>query len=147
MKKLRIDTVIRMCRRLERLFGDRIQAHLTVLGYQDVPAAAVSLLPLLDGDGIRPVTLANKLKISKQAVQQSLKPLEISQYVQTVPDPSDGRGKLVQLTDNGRTLLETMHKVKQSVQDELRGQLGKKTFKKLEESLSEIELILDPTAD
>ena len=64
MKKLRIDTVIRMCRRLERLFGDRIQSHLSTLGYDDVPAAAVSLLPLLEGKGVRPVTLANKLKIS-----------------------------------------------------------------------------------
>ncbi len=144
LKKLRIDTVIRMCRRLERLFGDRIQSHLHALGYEDVPAAAVSLLPLLEGKGVRPVTLASKLKISKQAVQQSLKPLEQSKYVETVPDPSDGRGKLVKLTESGETLLLTMHKVKQSVQDELRGQIGKKTFRKMEESLNEIEAILDP---
>jgi DNA-binding MarR family transcriptional regulator len=146
MKKLRIDTVIRMCRRLERLFGDRIQSHLNALGYRDVPAAAVSLLPLLEGKGVRPVTLAAKLKISKQAVQQSLKPLEQSKYVETVPDPTDGRGKLVKLTESGDALLKTMHKVKQAVQDELRGQLGKKTFKKLEETLHEIEGILDPGA-
>lgn len=147
MKKLRIDTVIRMCRRLERLFGDRIQSHLSALGYDDVPAAAVSLLPLLEGDGVRPVSLAAKLKISKQAVQQSLKPLEISKYVETVPDPTDGRGKLVKLTNSGEKLLKTMHKVKQSVQDELRDQLGKKTFRKMEESLMEIELVLDPGAE
>ena len=133
-----------MCRRLERLFGDRIQSHLHALGYEDVPAAAVSMLPLLEGKGVRPVTLASKLKISKQAVQQSLKPLEQSKYVETVPDPNDGRGKLVKLTESGDTLLKTMHKVKQSVQDELRGQIGKKTFRKMEESLNEIEAILDP---
>ena len=61
-----------------------------------------------------------------------------------MPDPTDGRGKLVKLTESGDTLLKTMHKVKQSVQDELRSQIGKKTFKKMEESLNEIEAILDP---
>jgi DNA-binding MarR family transcriptional regulator len=63
--------------------------------------SVMRLLPHLSFEGVRPVELARRLDISKQAVGQTLAMLAEKGYITDKPDPTDGRGRLVCLTEAG----------------------------------------------
>ena len=50
-----------------------------------------------------PISLARAFQVTKGAVTNAVQKLEAKGFVATKPDPEDGRGKLVYLTDAGRT--------------------------------------------
>ena len=49
-----------------------------------------------------PISLARAFQVTKGAVTNAVQKLEAKGFVATRPDPADGRGKLVYLTDAGR---------------------------------------------
>ena len=65
--------------------------------------ALVRLLPHLSREGLRPTELARRVEVTKQAVGQALDGLEAMRLVELVPDPSDGRARLVRLTEAGES--------------------------------------------
>lgn len=71
----------------------------------DVRPAHTALFPHIDLDGTRITTLAARTGITKQAVGQLVDDLEGMGLVHRVPDPSDGRARLVCFTDPGRQAL------------------------------------------
>ena len=58
------------------------------------------------GDGKPPVRIAKAMQVTKNTMTHSLKVLEDRNFIKVVPDPNDGRGKLVRLTDTGRAFRE-----------------------------------------
>ncbi|NEM07580.1 MarR family winged helix-turn-helix transcriptional regulator [Geodermatophilus normandii] len=66
------------------------------------------LLAMLPHDGERLSRLAAHSGLTKQALAQALAPLEAGGYVEVLPDPSDGRARLVRLTDRGREAEEAV---------------------------------------
>jgi DNA-binding MarR family transcriptional regulator len=54
------------------------------------------------GDGRSPVAIARALQLAKGAVTNTLQRLEARGLVRVEPDPEDGRGKRVFLTEAGR---------------------------------------------
>jgi MarR family transcriptional regulator, temperature-dependent positive regulator of motility len=65
--------------------------------------ALVRLLPHLSREGIRPTELARRVDVTKQAIGQAIAGLAAMQLVELVPDPSDGRARLVRLTEAGES--------------------------------------------
>ena len=59
------------------------------------------------GDGKSPVRIAGAMQVTKNTMTHSLKVLEDRGFITIAPDPEDGRGKLVFLTDPGRAFRET----------------------------------------
>lgn len=96
-----------------RLLDEVAQAEVNrEAGARVLTPALVRLLPHLSTDGIRPTALARRVEVSKQAVGQLLGDLESRGFVEMVPDPDDGRARLVRLTaaglaafDHGRGVL------------------------------------------
>lgn len=82
---------------------ERAQA---VTGDDRLSQAHTSLFPHISSEGIRLTTLAERLGISKQAVGQLVDDLEDMALVERVPDPSDGRAKLIRWTPGGREGLD-----------------------------------------
>lgn len=58
------------------------------------------------GDGKPPVRIASAMQVTKNTMTHSLKVLKDRGYITVEPDPKDGRGKLVYLTDAGRVFRE-----------------------------------------
>lgn len=58
------------------------------------------------GDGKPPVRIASAMQVTKNTMTHSLKVLQDRGYIMVAPDPADGRGKLVYLTDSGRRFRE-----------------------------------------
>jgi DNA-binding MarR family transcriptional regulator len=53
---------------------------------------------------LTPAQLADAFQISRPTISSTLARMERDRLVKIRPDPSDGRGKLVSLTDEGRSL-------------------------------------------
>jgi DNA-binding MarR family transcriptional regulator len=75
-------------------------------GDERIRPAHTSLFPHIDAEGKRLTQLADKLGVTKQAVQQLVDDLEQMGFVERVPDPSDGRAKLIRWSSSGRDGLD-----------------------------------------
>jgi DNA-binding MarR family transcriptional regulator len=71
------------------------------------PAQAVALVPLAVG-GLHASALADRLRVSRQAVAQAVAALERHGYVTRVPAPDDARARIIELTPRGRQALRVM---------------------------------------
>jgi DNA-binding MarR family transcriptional regulator len=58
------------------------------------------------GDGKTPVRIANAMQITKATMTHSLRILEDRGFITVKPNPHDARGKIVLLTDAGRSFRE-----------------------------------------
>ena len=54
------------------------------------------------GDGKSPLALANAFQVTKPAMTHTLTPLAQKKMIEIIPNPRDGRGKLVYLTNSGK---------------------------------------------
>lgn len=78
--------------RLERVLPDGLRvSHFVVLNH---------LVRL--GDGRSPARIARAVQVERPAMTNTIQKLEARGLVRTGPDPGDGRGKLVFLTEAGR---------------------------------------------
>jgi len=59
------------------------------------------------GDGKSPIRIAAAMQVTKNTMTHSLKVLSDRGFITVEPDPDDGRGKLVRLTEAGRAFRET----------------------------------------
>ena len=73
--------------------------------FTDLRRAHTQLLPYLDFDGIHQTELARRAGVTKQAVGPVLRDLEAAGLVERVPDPADGRARLVRYTPAGHEAL------------------------------------------
>jgi DNA-binding MarR family transcriptional regulator len=79
-----------------------------------------SLFPHLDFEGMRLTELAARVGVTKQAIAPLVDDLEAMGVVERVPDPADGRAKLIRFSKRGRAAL--LHGV--SVLREIAGEVG-----------------------
>lgn len=75
-------------------------------GYGELRPSFAPLLSRIRGDGVPQGRLADELGVSVQAASQTVGLAEHAGYVTRVPNPNDGRSKLVVLTDLGRHFVE-----------------------------------------
>jgi DNA-binding MarR family transcriptional regulator len=59
------------------------------------------------GDGRTPLALARAFQVPKTSMSHTLAKLDEAAFIEMQPNPDDGRGKLVFITDKGRTARES----------------------------------------
>lgn len=94
-------------------------------------------------EGTRPTLLADKLGITPQAVAQLVGELEAMGLVERVPDPSDGRARLVRFTRKGRQDVLDGFQIFEGVEADLRRELGDRDFERLHTLLARFESAVD----
>jgi DNA-binding MarR family transcriptional regulator len=87
VKLIAVQEVFRRMR--EAGFHDVREGHGSVFGFIDLE------------NGSRLTELAERSRLTKQAVGEAVAELEQMGYVQRVPDPEDGRAKIIRLTPRG----------------------------------------------
>jgi DNA-binding MarR family transcriptional regulator len=95
-------------------------------------------------DGSRPGELAEAAQLSKQTLGSILDQLERAGYVARVPDPSDGRARLVTITERGRELVTLSLPVVRRTERAWAQHLGPARTRRLREALTELRRITDP---
>ena len=86
---------------LHRAAIDELHARLAEEGYDDVRPSHGCVFRFIDEEGSRLTDLADRARLTKQAVGEFVSDLEELGYVERVPDPRDGRAKTVRLTRKG----------------------------------------------
>lgn len=94
------------------------------------------LLITLVGGGRRASDLADMLGVTRQAVAQVVDMLERAGYVERLPDPGDGRAKLICLTGRGRHALRVMRATAVAVEADWEAVLGAERLVGLRETLT-----------
>ncbi len=127
-----------------RAAEDRIFTAVTAAGLVGITRAQARLLAGIDADGTRLVVLADRARIAKQTANALVNGLEEAGYVERVPDPTDGRARLVRLTDRGRAGLPHAQAEEARIEAEWEAQLGRRRMQALRKALWDLALVVDP---
>jgi DNA-binding MarR family transcriptional regulator len=84
---------------------DDLVDRLHAAGYHDITGAHQSVFENIDHDGTRLTTLAHRSGMTHQSMGELVHGLERGGYLERRPDPSDGRARLIHLTEAGRDLV------------------------------------------
>ena len=84
-------------------FSGQLDERVAAAGYGDIRPGHGCVFGGIDPDnGSRLTDLAERAMMTKQSVGEVTSDLERLGYVERVPDPDDGRAKLIRLTPKGR---------------------------------------------
>jgi DNA-binding MarR family transcriptional regulator len=127
-----------------RASNDRAHAF----GHEELRQAHARLMVFLDWEGSRITDMAKAMDVTKNAVGQLVTELEELGYVERLPDPEDGRAKIVRYTKRGKALLADAAAISTSLDAEVEAIIGARRFAELRKTLSDIchHLELGPEA-
>lgn len=117
----------------------RMRARLHAEGFDDLDAAHLAIFQYPGPQGARPTELAERLRMSKQAVGYLLGQLERLGYLERRPDPEDQRGKRIVVTARGRRAIAVIRDAVAEVEDEWAVRLGADRFVQLRALLQELD--------
>ena len=129
-----------------RAASTRIFEVLQAEGFDDVTIAQSRLIAGIDEDGTRVSVLAARAQIAKQTATALVDKLERAGYVERLPDPADGRARLVRQTPRATAALPVARAEEQRIEDEWRAHLGDERMTQLREALTALREITDPYA-
>ena len=109
----------------------RVQAVYETSGFTDVRPAHHPVFGLLSPDGDRVVDLAERAQTTKQAMGYLVAYLEERGYLERVPDPNDGRAKIVRRTVKGWEVNRAAGRAVRELQAEWAEQLGEDRMEQL----------------
>ncbi len=84
------------------LMADELADGIAEAGLHDVRPGHGCVFGTIEPGGSRLTDLADRAHMTKQTVGEVATDLERLGYVERVPDPTDGRAKIIRLTDRGR---------------------------------------------
>ena len=127
-----------------RAWQGEFAAAMRAAGHSWFSDARAGLLGHIARNGTRQVALIERMAISKQAVQQLLDGLEAEGVVERLPDPRDGRGKLVRYTPKGLAALRDGDRTKREIEQRWIECIGQARFSALMDALRALEARVHP---
>ncbi len=117
-------------------------------GFGDVTVADSDTLVLIGPQGIALSDLARRRHVSRQAAHEQVHALVRRGYLEIVPDPDDGRKRLVRRTAKGREMNAAMSQVKRQLHAKLLDRLGPDGMEALRRALALVthETVRQPLA-
>jgi DNA-binding MarR family transcriptional regulator len=136
--------------RLAQLFSaaydimrERVYSRARDCGFADLRPAHSSVLRNIEADGSRVVELAERAGMAKQSMAYLTESLAKLGYVHIVPDPSDGRAKLVRLTERGEKAVSTLTRFSIEAEQDLCRSIGAERLAGLRAAMNEVLAALD----
>lgn len=127
---------------VSRLFDTLVASlheALPAAGFPDIrPAHSINLFRVIDPEGTRPTELARRANVTPQAMAEIGRYLEQHGYVERLPDPSDGRGRVLRLTVRGREASSVARRVFADLEAEWDRKLGTRRCRQLRTMLREL---------
>jgi DNA-binding MarR family transcriptional regulator len=119
-----------------KAFQTHLLDGLHAKGFEYIRSVHLTLMREMDVDGTRMTTLADRLRLTKQAVSQFVMESEELGLVERRADPSDGRAKIVCFTRTGRRIIDASQTIIQEFEDEFAVAVGERRANAMRETLS-----------
>jgi DNA-binding MarR family transcriptional regulator len=129
-----------------RYTEDRLFRALQDAGFNDWTLAQCRVFQRLAPNGSRLKDLADQAQITKQSASVMVDQLEHLGYVRRVPDPTDGRARLIVMEQRGRRAVEVAMATLDEIYGEWKAYLGTRNFTLLHQILDQLREITDPYA-
>jgi DNA-binding MarR family transcriptional regulator len=126
-----------------RAMDERVRQAMHDAGYE-VTVAQARLAQRIAEDGTRLTELADRAGVTKQTASLLVAALEREGFVERVPDPVDGRARLIQLSSLGREAAQRAMEVVIGVEREWTEHLGPELADCLREALVRLREVTDP---
>jgi DNA-binding MarR family transcriptional regulator len=126
-----------------RAMDDRVIRAMRDAGY-DVTVAQARLAQRIAEGGSRLTELAEQAQVTKQTASLLVTALEREGLVERVPDPADGRARLIRFTVRGEAASRQAREVVMGVEREWDRHLGPELAACLRKALAELREIADP---
>ncbi|NNM44647.1 MarR family transcriptional regulator [Knoellia sp. DB2414S] len=98
----------------------------------------------IDPEGTRVSVLADRAQVAKQTATALVDKLERAGYVERVPDPTDGRARLVRLTTRAEAAIPHARAEEDRIEAEWEAHLGPRRMRQLRDALTALRDITDP---
>lgn len=129
-----------------RAMEARVLARVRQAGYE-VTAAQARIFARIGPSGTRLSHLAAQAQVTKATAGFIVDQLERSGLARRVPDPDDGRARLVTITDKGQHAVRLAADEVASVEAEWTAHLGPRRMRQLRQTLAQLREITDPWAE
>ncbi len=114
---------------------DGLQAHMRRHAGFSLPRAQSMIMVSLSRGATRQSDLARHLRVSKQAIQQTLRPMVEKGLVSIDPDPENRRQRLVRMTPQGEAMSAVARSGLEALERELAARIGGKRLEALHDAL------------
>ena len=122
----------------------RIFDALHEAGFDDLSVAQARLMMGIDPEGTRLSVLAARAQIAKQTATALVDRLERAGYVERVPDPADGRARLVRLTARALTAVPFARAEEDRIEQEWAQHRGPARMRRMREAREALREVTDP---
>jgi DNA-binding MarR family transcriptional regulator len=121
----------------------RLHAGLATAGFADsYPSWGTNVFYCLRDGGLRLTELAERTHTTKQAMLYTVNRLEEVGYVERVPDPADGRAKVIRLTQRGWELRRVADEIVAGMEEECVHRLGEQKMRQFEDLMKDVRSVL-----
>jgi len=115
-----------------------LSARLAAAGFDDIRGAHGCVFGNIAPEGMRLTELAERAGMTKQAVGEAVSDLERLGYAERLPDPADGRAKIIRLTERGAIAQRAGFQVIGELEREWRERFGAERVDELRAMLLEL---------
>src|SRR5688572_23431727 len=118
---------------------DKLRGRIAEAGHPEIREGHGCVFGFIDLDrGSRLTDLAAEAGLTKQAVGEAVTELERIGYVMRVPDPQDGRAKIIKLTDRGMDAVIKGRRIFAEIEREWAEQIGPELMASFREAATRI---------
>jgi DNA-binding MarR family transcriptional regulator len=127
-----------------RALEQRAFEAVAAAGFTDITLAQARVAARIAPGGSRVTDLAEQARVTKQSAAFLVEQLEAAGYVERVPDPTDGRARLVRLTSRARGVVQAANAEVERVLAEWSDHVGEERLRQMHETLRDLREITDP---
>jgi DNA-binding MarR family transcriptional regulator len=122
----------------------RLHAELAAAGFAELyPSWGTNIFHYLREGGLRLTELAERTHTTKQALLYTINQLEAAGYVERVADPTDGRAKIIRLTQRGWEGRRVGDEIVASIEHECVQELGEERMRQFEALIKDVSGVLE----
>jgi DNA-binding MarR family transcriptional regulator len=119
-------------------FSEELTRRVSETRFSDIRITHGCVFGNIDSEGTRLTDLAERAFMTKQSVGEVVSDLEQRSYVERVPDPSDGRAKIIRLTDRGQEAMAVGRELIAEIEQEWAERYGAERVAALRDALEAI---------
>jgi DNA-binding MarR family transcriptional regulator len=127
---------------VQEAISEELYSRLHEMGYGEIRPAHGCVFGFIERvGGARLTALADRSGLTKQAVGEAVADLEELGYVERIPDPGDGRAKIIRLTERGVEAAAAAEEIFSDIEGRFAAEVGDERFEEFRDTLRRLFLL------